>query len=214
MVATVGCVDVAPAWLDQLAPHGFCLVPLQQAGWHPLTRIEPASGGATGMVVGRAGFVAIQGHQAGYSPWPAAGPIRSAAKVDWSDLPVWLAADLRPEPGRAGLGAFRLWDLAYLLALEDRRAAFMVSLSEGSSSAAVDSAAGRIGRAGPGGTLLSDRLLEIAERWADLGRPSLNDYISHFVAHHAESTDHRPVPAEWVVDRVDFRQTVTLTTRA
>ncbi|MBO0732208.1 MAG: methyltransferase domain-containing protein, partial [Acidimicrobiaceae bacterium] len=56
VVATVGCADLAPAWLQQLAPGGWCLLPLQHDGWHPLTRIVPEGDTGVGEVMGRSGF--------------------------------------------------------------------------------------------------------------------------------------------------------------
>ena len=97
VVATVGCIDLAPAWLDQLAAGGFCLLPLQHGGWHPLTRIEVVAGLIKAQVVGRASFVAIQGHQAGHSPWLRPGPLGPHAGVNWTALPEDLAAELQPE---------------------------------------------------------------------------------------------------------------------
>ena len=212
VVATVGCVDVAPAWLEQVSPGGFCLVPLQHGGWHPLTRIERSGGRISGLVVGRAGFVAIQGHQAGRSPWPHAGPLGPRLEVEWAALPAGLAAELQPEAGRETVGGRRMWDLAYLLALEDRRTAFMLSLADHASSAAVDPGQGRIGLVGPDGPAMRDRLLEVAQRWVALGRPSLDDYTSAFtsLAQAAGREAAGPAATRWTVDRVDFRQTVSL----
>jgi protein-L-isoaspartate(D-aspartate) O-methyltransferase len=210
VVATVGCIDVAPAWLDQLAPDGFCLVPLQHDGWHPLTRIARGEAGITGLVVGRSGFVAIRGHQAGRSPWPHAAPLGPDPEAEWADLPAGLAADLRPEEGREAIGGRRMWDLAYLLALEDRRTASLLSLADDGSTAAIDPGRGQIGWAGPGGPSMRARLLEVAQRWVTLGRPSLGDYTGAFTPLATAAPEQDPAVAQWIVDRVDFRQTVSL----
>lgn len=61
MVATVGCPDVSPRWLAQLAPGGFLLVPLHHVGANPLTRIWQEDGATAGRIVGFSGFIAIQG---------------------------------------------------------------------------------------------------------------------------------------------------------
>ena len=70
VVATVGCVDVAPAWLGQLAPGGFCVVPLQHGGWHPLTRTEPNGDGARVTVVGPPGSWPSRADRPGAGPGP------------------------------------------------------------------------------------------------------------------------------------------------
>jgi protein-L-isoaspartate(D-aspartate) O-methyltransferase len=211
IVATVGCVDVAPSWLEQLADGGFCLLPLQHDGWHPLIRVEPASGGATGRIVGFTGFVAIQGRQAGHSPWPRAGRPGPIADRDWAPLPGGLAAELRPPPGEEERDEPRSCDLAYLLALEDSRAACMLGLADDGSSAVISAGEGRIGWAGPGGPALRERLLEIAGRWAALGGPSMRDYRSRF---RPLAGDGVGEPAgdgpQWIIRRLDFAQVVSL----
>jgi protein-L-isoaspartate(D-aspartate) O-methyltransferase len=210
IVATVGCTDVAPAWLDQLAPGGFCLLPLQHDGWHPLTRVESSAGEVTGTVVGGTGFVPIQGRQAGHSPWPQAGRLGPRPDAEWAPLPEDLAGELRPGPGQ-GAGGPRTWDLAYLLALEDRRTAYMLSLADDGSSAVINAREGRIGWAGPLGPALRGRLLEIADRWAALGRPSVRDYQSRFRSLAGEDAGEPGEDSrQWVIRRIDFAQVVRL----
>jgi protein-L-isoaspartate(D-aspartate) O-methyltransferase len=211
IVATVGCTDLAPAWLEQLAEGGFCLLPLEHGGWHPLTRIEPIEAGNTGVVVGRSGFVRIQGHQAGASWWPTGGQFDPSQPMQWSALPDDLAIELRAEPGREAVGGRRMWDLAFLLALEDRRSAFVLTLADAASSATIDPIGKRIGWTGTHGSALRLRILELAERWVDMGRPSIHDYTSTFrlLAERA-SAEEAPEPSRWTIDRLDFRQTVLL----
>jgi protein-L-isoaspartate(D-aspartate) O-methyltransferase len=228
VVATVGCVDVAPAWLGQLAPGGFCVVPLQHGGWHPLTRAEPNGDGARLTVVGPAGFVAIQGQQAGCRPWPHAGRLGPEPEVEWSPLPDELAAGLVPgaadegghrpgsarpsraRPSRAVPSWGRAADLAYLVALEDRRAAFGASLSDGTSSASLDPDHRRVGHVGAQGHDLHNRLLEIIERWAALGYPGMGDYLSTLSPLGAGAPAGSGAQAFWTIDRFDYRQTVAL----
>ncbi len=211
VIATVGCVDVARAWLDQLASGGFCLLPLQHGGLHPLTRIDSSPGEVTGFVVGGAGFVAIQGRQAGHSPWPRAGRLGPGPDVQRASIPEWLAAELQAVAGDDGPDWTRSEDLAYLVALEDTRAAYMLSLADDGSSAAISVREGRIGWDGPGGPALLDRLLDIVGRWVALGRPSTRDYRSRFVPLAAPDRD-KPVDdrPQWIIRRVDFAQVVTL----
>jgi protein-L-isoaspartate(D-aspartate) O-methyltransferase len=211
IVATVGCVDLAPGWLAQLAPGGFCLLPLQHGRMHPLTRIEPGPEGVRAAVLGRAGFVAIQGHQAGRSPWPGAGPTRPGSDVEWAPLPGPLADVLRPEQGRETIGGLGLWDLAYFIALEDRRAGSITGLVADRSRAEIDRGGDRIGWSGANGPELRDRLQELAWRWLELGRPTVGGYTNSFSPIVPGRVEHVPgVQGRWVIDRVDFRQTVSL----
>lgn len=215
VVATVGCVDLAPAWLAQLADGGSCLLPLQHDGWHPLTLLRPATDGATGTIVGRSGFVAIQGRQARTSPWSGPARLGPMAAVEWFPLEESLAARLRAEPDREAIGALGLWDLAYLVALEDRRAASTLGLADGASSAAFDPTGARVGCTGPDGPALRDRLLALAARWIDLGCPAVRDYRHRFTPLASPDLAEPAAPADttaphWSIDRVDFRQTVRL----
>jgi protein-L-isoaspartate(D-aspartate) O-methyltransferase len=206
VIATVGCVDLAPAWLEQLAPGGFVLVPLQHGAWCPLMKVTPVADYARGAVVRTAAFVAIQGRQAGRDLWPNSGLLAPQGPLDWSPLPRWLIPHLKADEGRRPASVGGPWGLFYLIALEDRQACFILSLRDESSAAVIDPAGERIGRVGPGGEQLSARLLDIAGRWVALGRPAMNDYDSTFTALATQPGDDEP----WVIERVDYRQTIRL----
>jgi len=63
IVATVGCPDISLHWVEQLAPEGFMLIPLQHGieGHNPLTRIWVEQEKILGKFVGPAGFMTAQG---------------------------------------------------------------------------------------------------------------------------------------------------------
>jgi protein-L-isoaspartate(D-aspartate) O-methyltransferase len=207
VLATVGCADVAPAWLAQLAAGGFCLVPLQHGGLYPLARVEPKADGATATIVAPARFVAIQGHKAGPSHWPHAGRLGPDPKVEWSPLSDWLVRALEQGDGQDPW--CRTWDMDYLVALEDRRAASALSLNDGASSAAIDPKGGRVGYLGPDGRELQDRLLELACMWVGLGRPARADYTS-LLSPLEPTSAVMATSLSWVIDRLDYRQVVSL----
>lgn len=223
LVVTVGSADVAPAWVHQLAPGGFGIVPLQHGGTHPLMRISVPTNGSTveGRVIGRSAFVAIQGHQAGRSPWPRVVEIDQMADAEWEEIPAALAL------GPVGTGSeLRVgqpaWDLGYFVALADRDAAdgwrtapslgrqgFMVSLSDGAGSlAAIDTESDRLGRSGPAGPALADRLQACLSEWIERGRPAWERYRHRFVPIGVDPSD---LPRhEWEIERVDYCQLVSL----
>lgn len=208
VIATVGRTDVAPPWLAQLAPGGFCLVPLQHGGLHPLTRVEPKGDGAGGRVVTAAGFVAIQGHQAGQSSWPHAGRLGPDPDVEWSPLPDWLVQALKPDEGKDAWS--RALDMDYLVALEDRRAVSALSLKNDASSSAIDPKGWRVGQVGSDGRKLQDRLVQLADMWVGLGRPAKTEYTSAFTPTRPNATVAPNASLFWVVDRLDYRQVVSL----
>ena len=177
--------------------------------------------------------MAIQGRQAGCRPWPHAGRLGPEPEVEWSPLPDELAAGLfpgaddeagdrtpwgrapwaRPSWGRAPWARpswGRAADLAYLVALEDRRAAFGASLSDGTSSASLDPDHQRVGHVGAHGADLHNRLLEIIDRWAALGHPRMGDYLSTLSPLGAGAPAGSGPQASWAIDRFDYRQTVAL----
>ncbi|HLI43844.1 MAG TPA: methyltransferase domain-containing protein [Acidimicrobiales bacterium] len=212
VVATVGCCDLAPAWVDQVGPAGSVLLPLQHGGWHPLTRIEPGGRCPVARVVARSGFVAIQGHQEATAPWRAR-PLEQlpAAAGPGVPLPAGLARLLAPEAGRERVGARARWDLDYYVALEDPRATSLLVLDDGASTAWVEPRGDRVCWRGPSGEALGDRLVAYARAWEALGCPPAAAYESEF--------HRRPAPAappgerggerHWVVERLDHRQVVT-----
>jgi protein-L-isoaspartate(D-aspartate) O-methyltransferase len=226
VVATVGCLDVAPAWLEQLSAEGSCLLPLQHGTWHPLARLTGPVVAARGRLVGRTSFVGIQGRQALRRPWPAPARHGPEPVLSWSELPAWLAGPLAVGPAGDDPDADPVWDLAFLVALEEHGASFLRLAGDGSV-ARLEPLVSRVGWGGPRGPELADRLLDMAERWVDLGCPTMADYQSTFTplagagpatsgagTGAGEPPAGSEPPARWVVDRVDFRQTLELAGRA
>jgi protein-L-isoaspartate(D-aspartate) O-methyltransferase len=123
IVATVGCTDLSPHWLDQLAPGGFLLIPLEHGGIHPLTRVKPEGGRAMGRVVGRSGFMRIQGDLAQELVWPRVAFLREG---DREPLPPILR-----DVGATD-STWPAWDFHYYLSLADTRTAGPVTLSDAS----------------------------------------------------------------------------------
>jgi protein-L-isoaspartate(D-aspartate) O-methyltransferase len=108
IVATVGCPELSPRWVEQLAPSGFMLIPLRHAGANPLVRIwrEGSMGDAVaGRVVSFSGFMAIQGELQveGYYHGPPSPP--DAAEEErplWPGLAAPAAVDPAPPQPPAG----------------------------------------------------------------------------------------------------------------
>ena len=75
IVGSVGCNDVAAAWIAQLAPDGFALVPLSHGAVHPMVRVDARGEGA---IATRSGYVRIQGRQDDVALWPHAVRVRDA----------------------------------------------------------------------------------------------------------------------------------------
>jgi protein-L-isoaspartate(D-aspartate) O-methyltransferase len=61
IVATVGCPDISPCWVEQLKPSGILLVPLTHSGWQPLVKLRKEDNVISGKVVSYSGFLPIAG---------------------------------------------------------------------------------------------------------------------------------------------------------
>jgi protein-L-isoaspartate(D-aspartate) O-methyltransferase len=175
IVATVGCNDIAPAWLEQLDADGALLVPLVHGAAHPRVRLTDDDD-VLGTYTGYSGFVGIRGRQAGHSPWAARAstvPKRSIVR----ELPTYVAAALAPpDPARPRWNPAE-WALGFYVALRDRRAS-LAGLDDGDSFARVERATLVLG--GAHGEALGADLAALAESWLDLGAPGLERYETAF----------------------------------
>jgi protein-L-isoaspartate(D-aspartate) O-methyltransferase len=208
IVATVGCSDLSPWWLQQLTSDGYVIVPLEHAATHPIVRAVPRRDGATGRVMAPSAFVRVQGRLAQPGRWSSAPVPNVSERMVAEPLPRELGRAL-VRPGRAE------WDLSYLVGLEDRRAVNDrgPALAEGGAAAAIDAVSGRVVWSGRAGRPLRDALLDHARTWLDLGSPSASDFLSEWEpldqTHQAQEA--RTVAGKlWSIDRVAFRQLVRL----
>ena len=177
VVASVGCTDVARAWLEQLAPDGFALVPLLHGATHPTLAVAPDGYGQVRLP---SGYVSIQGRQASVQLWPHARA--GVETTEREPLPDRLRKLLTVgSDDRTSFGD-PLWALDLWVAVNDQRAAFLAALNDGAgSSANVDTGQGQVAWGGPAGGALAEDLLVHADRWAELGAPSLAAFRHRFV---------------------------------
>lgn len=205
IVCSVGCTDVSGAWLDQLTPGGFALVPLLHGVVHPMLRVD---GQGWGEVVMRSGYIRIQGAQENPELWPHA-----RGELDFEDsevLPGWLVDAVKVEPGTEGIRRRREWDLDFWVAIHDQRTGrTLLSLADGDGSCAairVDDNLIRWG--GASGPDLGDQLLAYVDQWRAAGAPRLEDYSHRFIGR-SEPQPH-PAANRWVLPRLDHYQVIEL----
>jgi protein-L-isoaspartate(D-aspartate) O-methyltransferase len=208
VVGSVGCADVSAAWLAQLRPDGYALVPLLHGLMHPIARVD-ARGRAR--VVSRSGYVSIQGRQTLASLWPHARAV--VPPDDRAPLPAHLAAALAQPLDANGFGSDAEWGLGYWLAAADQRAGHLAMLNDGAGSTArIDAAACASTWGGPAGPRLAAELTRHAEAWQAAGAPTLADYRQWFVP----IEDPVPSPGtepSWTIPRIDHNQLVELAGR-
>jgi protein-L-isoaspartate(D-aspartate) O-methyltransferase len=196
IIATVGCSDISPDWLRQLAPEGFILVPLQHGIFDPITRLhhDPRQAeSAVGRVVTGAGFMKVQGVLSWEAPW---GSFRFD-KVPGE--PVWCRPipDDLAVPDRFGhpLGSPYHKGLYFFLTLESREIWYDNSgygLADPESQSIVRitgrNIEGVTGREDSSALIrLEEQLASFHQTWKSLGCPSPSDYSIGLSPHSCSS---------------------------
>jgi protein-L-isoaspartate(D-aspartate) O-methyltransferase len=208
IIATVGCPDISPFWLEQLKPGGFMLVPLAHGGWHPLTRIENCNGRVAGRVLGYSGFMPIQGRLE--SRARPNGPLGLDLGSYGSPVSIPCPQNLRR------LHDNELWysfppQLYYFLAAKDHRAFFSLNprgygLLDGDSGLVlVLPFEGQILCYGCD-TLLDEFLIACSD-WKRSGYPSSSDAVIEFTRLAPGVATQQDM--EFVVDCQFFRRSIT-----
>lgn len=197
IVATVGCSDIAPAWLHQLTPDGFLFIPLSHfTVGHPLMHVNAVDPGhGTGRVVAPAGFMPIEGalevpQRRGWAGVSHGEPRRSPVPAE---IREFAAAWDGP-----------VWDFLYFLGLADDRAGPGLMLANGEGSVRVDLASDEFVETGDSDRLRLELLARLAT-WNELGRPKAGDWLSAFLPIDTSQAQ------EYQINRVHYSQVATLT---
>lgn len=202
VVATVGCPDISWRWVEQLAPGGMMLIPLQQGGpgVTPLALLQAnSSGDLEGRVVAWSGFVPLQGKHSA-TIWPASVGDVSGPPDAAFDLPPALAEAPRTiESYQTGRRAW--WDFAYFLALDDPRTHFGEALAlvdpNGDYLILTDDHAALHGVT----SMLHDDLLASYQRWEHLNRPTVTDWHIRILPRHRPRPVLDPDHKAWLIVR-------------
>jgi len=220
IVATVGCSDIPPHWLDQLKSDGLMLVPLQHGVGDPLVQIErdpDAANCGIGRIVGHSGFMPIEGELRWRDPWGTItepGLLESPTRI--YPLPESLVLE---ESGGASLAVVHRWRPYQFFLSLTAQLFWHQGIGFGIAESALRSAVLVSDDAIRGYTLdghirsldnLRDRLVYLAEAWDDLGRPDPEDYVLRFHPS-AEIPDFNAMSKHhWIIDRLDYREIVEL----
>ncbi len=212
IVATVGCPDLSPRWLEQLAPGGFLLLPLTHGGFCPLTRVWREGTRVRGRIAGFSGFMLMQGELAtdraahfGRFRTPEQMKLFAEARA-LPPLPG--IATLPDERNRAGSSAARgFW---YFLALRDGRlfnsaASYGYGLhDEVLGDLLLDLQGNRVLLAGD--EALYEQLLTLHADWQAAGAPGLDAYRLEFTPRGEQAAR----PGSWRIMRQLFDQWITV----
>jgi protein-L-isoaspartate(D-aspartate) O-methyltransferase len=219
IVATVGCSDLSPHWLAQLASEGFMLIPLAHGDPSncPLVRVRQERGQVRGRVVGYSGFMPTRGEFAS-DLWLPEDKMRKVVDVikdgePEAEYPLFQGfeqlADLTPRiRGKWGV---RL-EFLYFLALNAQQTfSCWKGLVLGDEESFVLLGDDSIQLYGEQATPLFHELKRIYQSWEALGKPRMIDYELEFLAL-SEASKGKPAsePNAWVINRKFFRQFVRL----
>ncbi len=218
IVATVGCSDISPHWIEQLEPDGSMLIPLQHSHFDPLVEIrrDPEEPGcAVGRIVGRCGFMPIQGEMGWVNPW------RSLI-ARMPRTPLWSRPLPRPLPLCEGVTSShadsRHRGFHFFLSLATRDHWYThrgYGLADaGTESALVVTSESVEGYSATGHERslesLHDRFLYLLELWEQLGRRGPEDYSLYFIPKRQFPSVEDDSGRTWVIERPFFWEIVRL----
>ncbi len=196
VVATVGCAGVAPAWLEQLGPGGFALVPVELGGTNPI--LEADAAGRVGRLRLWAGFMRAGGPLG----WRPPGPHDPNGLLPEQPL----IGSVQAGPALGDAGYLSLWCFCACSDPRATRAAMPVGDDVLSGLALVDPVLGTawIGADGvvtaAGDPVLLDQATALVVAWERAGRPPPSAWRCRLVP----AGDPRqpvlvPDPASWVL---------------
>ncbi|MEM1907629.1 MAG: methyltransferase domain-containing protein [Thermosphaera sp.] len=168
IIATVGCPDISWRWVEQLAPNGFMLIPLQHGvDCHPLVRIWRDKERIVGRFVGWSGFMSILGELA----MPQKGPSfvdfqRLASSMPMREFPLPPVLKNLDETGLLSFGLFS--------AIVDERAFFWIGLWD-KEKGAILVQKNKIVLYGDE-SLYCD-LKNLCNQWEKLGKPGISEWM-------------------------------------
>jgi len=222
VLATVGCSDMSPYWLNQLKADGFMLLPLQHGLGDPLVRIERDPNDSKcgiGRIVGYAKFMPIEGELRWRDPWrtsvsTAHGLLKSPSRT--YPLPESLVL---PRDSGVELARMQRWrPFQFFLSLTAQllhRQGMGFGIAEPALKTVAlvsDDAIHAYSLDGHVRSMdnLHDRLVYLAEAWDALGRPDPEDYVLRFVPRAAVPDIDALAKQYWFVDLLDYLEIVEL----
>ena len=220
MIATVGCSDLSPHWIEQLQPDGQMIIPLQygQVDYLVLaSRDNNRVGAAIGKIVGKCNFMPIQGVLSWANPWRSwILPGIASTTFQEQSLPEELPQDnTRKHPLENPVHS----DFYYFLTLSSRELWYCnqgYGLADPMTKARAIVTNDSLRAFGPSGSeeagrRLIGRLVQIVNQWKALDCPGLGDYQIEFLPKHlVHSSSITPDPLRWVIERVFHLEMITL----
>lgn len=182
VVATAGCPDISPVWIQQLGPEGFVLLPLTYAGWTPLVKLSKADDVLRGQIIALSGFLRMQGELGLSDPWDSPKTISKTTISDMDSIPI--PAELAVVHQQGGWASFPS-DFFFYLSVRDHRTFFLFDPSgyglqdeQGELVIALPKE-GRVLTNGAG--RLWTTFIQYLDEWTKLAKPKPFDFESIFL---------------------------------
>ncbi|MFC2079356.1 protein-L-isoaspartate O-methyltransferase [Candidatus Bipolaricaulota bacterium] len=222
LIATAGCSDISPHWLDQLRGGGTILIPLQHGQADYLLRVSPDEDHpdcASGRAVGCAAFMSIEGIMAWANPWRCLiPPTEPDVEFQRKALPSCLP---ECEKGTSPLKEVRHSDFHFFLTLvchelwHTTRSYGLADLSTGAKATISRDGIITSGPPARAAQEAADRLVEkltgIIKQWEGLGSPQACDFRIRFVPKHLfHSPPFTLADTKWIIERVSHVEMVSL----
>lgn len=220
IIATVGCSDISPHWIEQLHLDGQMLIPLQYGRMDYLmlvVRDKSSNEFAHGRIVGKSNFMPIQGMLSWANPWRS----WSLAKTPATAFRVQgLPEKLPPgDPMTHPLSDAVHSNFYYFLTLSSHRLWYCnegYGLADPMTDAKAIVTHDSLKCSGPPGSEVSgghllEWLLKIYDQWKDLGCPRVVDYRTEFIPKRLLYRASFPSDdSRWIIERVHHLEEISL----
>jgi protein-L-isoaspartate(D-aspartate) O-methyltransferase len=176
VIVTVGVAGISPRWLDQLAPHGLVIAPVEHAGTHPVLAIRPVDAGVGATVVCPSGFMTAAGPLTAVHPFPA--PVTAGTLTGFTE-----AGAARFDPQLDSMAYRDLWYAAGAwhrrathAAVPGREQSCLVLLDAPRTGGAIILPDGAVLAGGADGAAYADVAAGVLDRWVAADRPPMQSW--------------------------------------
>ncbi|MET0424460.1 MAG: methyltransferase domain-containing protein [Actinoplanes sp.] len=174
VIATVGVGGLSPYWLDQLAPDGLVVAPVEHAGTQPVLAVRDA----VGRVICPSGFMTAAGPLTAGHPGAFPAPVLAAALTGCTEY-----AGPRFDPPLDPLAYRDLWYAAGAwnrrashAAVDGRKGSCLVLLDDTRTGGAVILPDGGVLAGGAEALAYATDAVAILDRWLAAGRPPIQEW--------------------------------------